>query len=179
MLGDCLERMKEIRDGSVDFILADLPYGTTACRWDAVIPLEPLWDHYWRVLKKSGAVALFASQPFTTKLVGSQIDKFRYSWVWDKVKPSGFQLAKFQPMRRTEDICLFARSKTTYNPQKTPRDKAIKSRVYSSSDSNALEGGFSHDFSKTYTDKNPQNILVYSNADNSTDFTQLKNLWLC
>ena len=167
MHGDCLERMKEIADGSVDMILADLPYGTTACKWDVVIPLEPLWEQYWRVLKSNGVAAIFASQPFTTTLIGSQKNNYKYNWLWDKVKPSGFQLAKYQPLRRTEDICVFGRGKIKYNPQKIERIKPVKSKVYSSSKSNALEGGFSQDYSKIYEDKMPTSVLVYSNADNT------------
>ena len=82
LLGDCLERMSEIPDGSVDMVLCDLPYGTTACKWDSIIPFEPLWEHYWRVLRKNGAVVLTAAQPFTSALVMSQIDRFKYEWIW-------------------------------------------------------------------------------------------------
>ena len=84
-LGDCLELMKDIPDGSVDMILCDLPYGTTACKWDTVIPFEPLWEQYWRVVKPNAAIVLTASQPFTSALVMSAVDKFRHEWVWDKV----------------------------------------------------------------------------------------------
>src|SRR5690606_36519312 len=88
-LGDCLERMAEIPDGSVDMILADLPYGTTACKWDSVIPFEPLWAHYKRIAKKNAAIVLTASQPFTSALVMSNIKCFKYEWIWEKNQPSG------------------------------------------------------------------------------------------
>src|SRR5699024_4595825 len=95
---DCLEGMKRIPDKSVDMILCDLPYGTTACSWDTIIPFEPLWEQYERIIKDNGAIVLTASQPFTSALVMSNPKWFKYSWVWDKVKPSGFQIAKYRPM---------------------------------------------------------------------------------
>ena len=94
MLGDCLERMKEIPDGSVDLILTDPPYGTTDCKWDSVIPLEPMWEQLKRIIKPAGAVVMTASQPFTTTLISSNMKMFRYCWVWHKTRPSNFPLAK-------------------------------------------------------------------------------------
>lgn len=118
MLGDCLERMAEIPAGSVDMILADLPYGLTRCAWDSVIPLAPLWDQYRRVVKPNGAVVLTASQPFTAALVMSQPKLFRYSLVWDKVnKYTGALNANRMPLRRHEDICVFYRALPTFNKQ--------------------------------------------------------------
>ena len=108
MHGDCLELMAGIPDGSVDMILCDLPYGTTACKWDSVIPFEPLWAHYKRVIKKNGAIVLTANQPFTSSLVMSNTKAFKYSWIWDKVRPSGFQIAKHRPMSRHEDVLVSA-----------------------------------------------------------------------
>lgn len=115
MLGDCLERMKEIPEGSVDMVLCDLPYGTTACKWDNVIPLELLWKEYSRVCK--GSVILFAAQPFTTTLIHSNIKKYKYSWVWKKNFSTNFFHAKRMPLRNTEDIVVF--NKGVYNPQKS------------------------------------------------------------
>ena len=86
MLGDCLERMKEIPDGRIDLILTDPPYGTTACKWDSVIPLEPMWNELKRIIKPNGAIVLFGSQPFTSVLVASNLKMFKHCWVWDKVK---------------------------------------------------------------------------------------------
>ena len=117
MMGDCLERMKEIPDGSVDLVLTDPPYGTTACKWDAVIPFEPMWDQVWRVLKPNGAAVFTASQPFTSALVISAAKQFRYSWVWDKRRPSNPMLAKRQCLKVHEDVCVFYASPGTYNPQ--------------------------------------------------------------
>jgi len=116
-LGDCLERMAEIPDGSVDMVLCDLPYGTTACKWDSVIPFEPLWAAYRRVCKKNAAIVLTASQPFTTALIASNYGDFRYCWVWEKTRPVGFLQANRQPMRKHEDIAVFSVGRTPYNPQ--------------------------------------------------------------
>lgn len=115
--GDCLELMKDIPDGSIDMILCDLPYGTTACKWDTVIPFEPLWEQYKRVIKPNGAIVLTASQPFTTALAASNIKDFKYQWVWQKERPSNPQLAKLQPLKVHEDVLVFATGRSTYNPQ--------------------------------------------------------------
>lgn len=116
-LGDCLEVMKSIPDGSVDMILCDLPYGTTACKWDSVIPFEPLWEQYRRITKKNAAIVLAASQPFTTALIASNMKMFKYCWVWEKEQGVNFQLAKKQPLKNHEDVCVFYSSQPTYNPQ--------------------------------------------------------------
>ena len=105
--GDCLELMKEIPDGSVDMILADLPYGTTACKWDTIIPFEPLWEQYERVIKNNGAIVLTASQPFTTLLINSNIENFSHQWVWDKGMSANPLLAKKMPMKNFEDVLVF------------------------------------------------------------------------
>ena len=116
--GDCLEVMQAIPDKSVDMILCDLPYGTTACKWDTIIPFEPLWEQYKRIIKDKGAIVLTASQPFTSALVMSNVDNFKYAWVWNKVnKFSGHLNAKKQPMRQTEDILVFCNGTPIYNPQ--------------------------------------------------------------
>lgn len=106
---------------SIDLILCDLPYGTTACKWDSIIPFEPLWEHYNRVIKDNGAVVLFSAQPFTTKLIQSNRKKFRYCWYWKKNNVTGGQFAKVQPMRCIEEICVFYSKKPTYNPQGVKR----------------------------------------------------------
>ncbi|WP_109439988.1 DNA-methyltransferase [Acinetobacter haemolyticus] len=119
MLGDCLERMKEIETGTVDMILCDLPYGTTCCSWDAVIPFEPLWEQYERVIKENGAIVLFAAQPFTAVLAASNLDMFRYEWIYEKPNATGFFNAHFQPLRAHENILVFYKAKPTFNPIKT------------------------------------------------------------
>jgi hypothetical protein len=115
--GDCLSLMADIPDGSIDMILADLPYGTTACKWDTIIPLEPLWAHYKRVIKRNGAIVLTASQPFTSALVMSNPQMFRYQWVWEKTRGSGHLDAYRRPLKCHEDVLVFAATQTTYNPQ--------------------------------------------------------------
>lgn len=118
-MGDCLEVMKEIPDGSVDLILCDLPYGTTACKWDTVIPFEPLWAQYRRIAKRNAAIVLTASQPFTTALIASNLKWFKYCWVWDKRRVSNPQLAKLQPLKHHEDVVVFSNGggRAPYYPQ--------------------------------------------------------------
>lgn len=120
--GDCLELMKDIPDGSIDLILCDLPYGTTACKWDSIIPFDPLWEQYRRIAKANAAIVLTASQPFTTALISSNMKEFRYCWVWDKKKSGNIFLAKFQPMKIHEDVVVFSKEAHKYFPQKTPRN---------------------------------------------------------
>ena len=105
--GNCLEVMKKIDDKSIDMILADLPYGTTACHWDTVIPFEPLWQQYKRIIKEHGAIVLTGSQPFTRTLVMSNIKWFKYEWIWIKSKATGFLNAKKIPLNNYEDITVF------------------------------------------------------------------------
>lgn len=114
-MGDCLKLMRDVPSGSVDMILCDLPYGTTQNKWDSVIPFEPLWEQYWRICK--GAVVLTAAQPFTSALVMSQVQYFKYDWIWRKPKGTGHLNAKKMPMRDKEDILVFYRDQSTYNPQ--------------------------------------------------------------
>jgi site-specific DNA-methyltransferase (adenine-specific) len=116
--GDCLEKMKDIPDKSIDMILCDLPYGTTACKWDVVIPFEPLWEQYKRIIKDKGAIVLFANQPFTTLLISSNLSAFKYCWIWDKVRGSNFATVKIRPFNAHEDIAVFYDKQPTYFPQK-------------------------------------------------------------
>lgn len=165
MLGDCLEVMGGIEDGSVDMILADLPYGTTACKWDTVIPLEPLWAHYKRVIKRNGAIVLTASQPFTSALVMSNPKWFKYAWVWDKCAPTGHLNVKRQPMQRHNDVLVFASEVGTYNPQLRSsvaqhfgRIVAPKSDVYGKHGDNVNRGvGY------------PVSIITFPRPSNLTD----------
>jgi len=125
--GDCLIEMAKIPDGSVDMVMCDPPYGTTACKWDSVIPLGPMWAHLKRVTKKNGAIVMTASQPFTTTLIASNMKMFKYCWYWNKNRPTGFANAKKQPLRKVEDVVVFYGNPPTYNPQGLTRiDKACK-----------------------------------------------------
>lgn len=133
--GDCLEKMKDIPDKSIDMILCDLPYGTTACKWDSVIPFEPLWSQYRRIIKDRRAIVLFAGEPFASTLRLSNIAWYKYDWIWEKNNAVGFVNAKLKPMNKHEVVCVFSNGKTSnrnnsnmiYNPQDLkPYNKTIK-----------------------------------------------------
>ena len=128
MQGDCLEKMKDIPDKSIDMILCDLPYGTTACKWDTIIPFEPLWEQYKRIIKDNGAIVLTASQPFTSALVMSNPKMFKVAIVWNKKKAGNFVQGNIQPLKIHEDVLIFYSKQPTYNPQKTLLDKPQKVR---------------------------------------------------
>ena len=115
--GDCLEKMKEIESSSVDLILTDPPYGTTACKWDSVIPFEPMWEQLNKIIKPNGAIVLFGSEPFSSALRMSNIKKWRYDWIWEKNKPTNFGNANKMPLKSYEIISVFYNSLPTYNPQ--------------------------------------------------------------
>ena len=127
--GDCLELMKDIPDGSIDMILCDLPYGTTACKWDTVIPFEPLWEQYNRIIKNNGAIVLFGSEPFSSKLRMSNLKNYKYDWYWHKSKSGNFMNANKQPHKKVECISVFYKKQCTYNPQKTNNPKGIEKRM--------------------------------------------------
>lgn len=157
--GDCLELLKEIPDGSVDLILTDPPYGTTACKWDSVIDFDLMWAELKRVIKPNGAIALFGSEPFSSALRMSNIKHYKYDWIWDKKIPSGMSYARFQPMRRSEQISVFCESRTHYNPQMVLRDKPIKGGGMSKGETTNNQKLKA--LKKTYTHKNPTNILEF------------------
>ena len=169
MQGDCLERMKEIEDGSVDMILTDPPYGTTACKWDSIIPLEPMWEHLKRVIKPNGAIVMTASQPFTTTLIASNMKMFKYCWVWDKKVGSNLFQAKKAPLKVHEDIVVFGDS-IPYVPQMVKKDKPQKqgrykqtndsSGVTNKSAKNKLAG-------KVYTHSYPKTIQTFGKEKRS------------
>lgn len=117
--GDCLEQMKKIPDKSVDMILCDLPYGTTACKWDVIIPFEPLWEQYKRIRKDNSAIVLFGSEPFASYLRISNIKEFKYDWVWKKSKSGSAFTAKYRPVNKHEMLCVFGKGKINYYPQCT------------------------------------------------------------
>ena len=121
LLGDCLELMKDIPNGSIDMILCDLPYGTTACKWDTIIPFDKLWEQYERIIKPNGAIVLTASQPFTSVLTCSNLKWFKYEWIWIKNRGSNFASVKKTPIKEHESVLVFYKNAPTYNPQMQER----------------------------------------------------------
>lgn len=142
-LGDCIEGMREIESGTFDLILADLPYGTTACAWDSVITLEPLWAEYRRVAKPNAAIVLTATQPFTTALIASKMAAFKYEWIYEKTNPKGFLSAKRRPLTAHESICVFSFGSPAYFPQKwtIPEHLRTKRKHATSKTSGECYGG--------------------------------------
>ena len=161
--------MKNIDDKSIDMILCDLPYGTTACKWDIVIPFEPLWAEYNRIIKDNGCIALFGSEPFSSYLRMSNIKNYKYDWYWNKINSGGFATAKYKPLSVVEQVLIFGKRKINYYPimevaeekNKRPRDK-----VYKRQDSNS-QGMSSGEFktSKTHNEnlRYPKNLVTYNN----------------
>lgn len=175
--GDCLEVMKDIPDKSIDMVLCDPPYGTTACKWDTIIPLEPLWEQYKRIIKDNGAIVLTASQPFTSLLVCSNLKMFKYEWIWDKIIGTGFISANFRPLKRHENILVFSRGNNVfspkgnyikYNPQKTLRDKPIKGYAVRGEQ---IDRNFDKQ-ERIYLDKHPTSIVVYKKIKKTIHPTQ-------
>lgn len=158
---DCFEIFPEIPTGSVDAIICDLPYGTTHCTWDSVLPLNALWEAYKRIIKPTGAILLFGSEPFSSMLRMSNLAWFKYDWIWDKVQASGFLNAKKQPMRVHETISVFYKKQCTYNPIMTTghqrkvsnRSKGKFSDVY-----NATQQETTYDSTERY----PRSIQVFA-----------------
>ena len=164
ILGDCLEVMPTLPDKSVDMILCDLPYGTTACKWDVVIPFEPLWKEYKRLIKDNGAIVLTASQPFTSALVMSNPKRFKYSLIWDKVNASSGLHAKIQPLRSHEDILVFACGKANYFPQMENAQRRIdKERAIPNGE--AFNGKAKKRVYDNGGQKYPKSIIKISNAN--------------
>jgi site-specific DNA-methyltransferase (adenine-specific) len=162
MKGDCLERMKEIPDGSVDLVLTDPPYGTTACKWDSIIDLDLMWDQLKRVIKPNGAIVLFGSEPFSSALRMSNIKNYKYDWVWDKHIPRNFANAKIMPMNKHENVMTF-NCKGYYYPQMTLRDKPVTVKNYSKKGKDSsykINQDGSNSKKYTYTHKNPDTIIV-------------------
>ena len=159
-LGDCLSIMPKIQDKSIDMILCDLPYGITLRKWDVIIPFRPLWEQYKRIIKDNSAIVLTASQPFTSVLVMSNLEMFRYEWIWDKHIARGMHQAKYQPMRKHENILIFSKKyPVNYFPKMIKRDKPVTVKNYKK------EGGTVGKYkdnskSYTYTHKNPDTIII-------------------
>lgn len=204
--GDCLDLMKYIPDKSIDMILCDLPYGTTACKWDTAIPfnrhikeinnrgkeiilyrdeyilqevkkgksyneianyfdnnaIDGLWDNYKRIIKDNGAIVLFGSESFSSKLRLSNIRNYKYDWIWNKIKPVGHLVAKYRPMQKTENISIFCLGKCNYYPIMEKREKPVKGKEGKRTE---IMGGKSNQYAKTYYEKYPQSILTFSKTN--------------
>lgn len=171
--GDCLVEMQKIADKSIDCIICDLPYGTTACKWDTIVPFDKLWEQYNRIIKDNGAICLFAVQPFTSALVNSNIKNYKHHWIWDKGRGTGFQVAKYRPMMQTEDIIVFScgRGSIVYNPQMIKLDKPKRYTYASSSNGTNPLARFGK---KNYevTHKYPTNIISIKKDSKSIHPTQ-------
>ena len=166
MLGDCLERMKEIPDESVDLILTDPPYGTTSCKWDSIIPLDKMWEQLKRIIKPNGAIVLFGQEPFSSFLRVSNIRGYKYDWIWDKVKQGAFATAKYAPLKQHELISVFSKDggKCNYFPQMVKMEKSRTGKICSSSDSAPVK--YNDGVDRVYTEKFPKTIITESNANN-------------
>lgn len=175
--------MPELPDKSIDMILCDLPYGTTACKWDTVIPFEPLWSCYKRLIKDNGAIVLTACQPFTSALIMSNIKMFKYEWIWEKSKAVGFVNAKLKPMNKHEDVVVFSKGKTSngnnnnmiYNPQDlTPFNQKVRGRKGLSTDSDGNGYGrpsMKSEYIQEYTNY-PTSVLFFASEGKPVHPTQ-------
>lgn len=162
--GDCLELMKDIPEKSVDMILCDLPYGMlTACKWDTIIPFEPLWEQYNRIIKNNGAIVLFGSEPFSSNLRMSNLKMFKYDWIWDKKKGGNPLLSKIQPIKTYEIISVFGKRKTNYYPIMVDRDKPKARGKNKGKVSETTKNAFTEN--KVYTQYYPKAIIEFSNAN--------------
>lgn len=170
--GDCIEVMKDIEDGSVDLVLTDPPYGTTACKWDSVIPFEPMWEQLNRIVKADGAICFFSAQPFTSALIVSNIKKFKHHWIWKKNRGTGFQVAKYRPMMATEDVVVFSvGKKVKYYPQMQKLEKPYFCKNASSSNGTNPLAHF-NDGGKWVDSKYPTNVLEFAKVSKPSHPTQ-------
>lgn len=174
--GDCLELMKNIPDKSVDMILCDLPYGVLnkgnpSAKWDSIIPFEPLWEQYERVIKDNGAIVLFASGMFTAKLMASNEKLWRYNLIWQKDRPTGILNANRMPLRSHEDICVFYKSLPTYNPQKTYEPTRLNHPIGNGEhkDRNQCYGKFNRKYNPTISEYKMPTSIVYCPSEHTCD----------
>jgi site-specific DNA-methyltransferase (adenine-specific) len=168
--GDTIEQMKLIPDKSIDAIICDLPYGTTACKWDNIIPFDKLWNEYNRIIKDNGVIALFGREPFSSKVRLSNENNYRYDWIWEKSKATNFLFAKQMPLIAHEDIMIFYKKIPTYNPQKTkgkPYNKGIEKR-------NKIEAvgtiGNGNLIINESGDRNPRSVIYFRTAESEGKF---------
>ena len=174
--GDCLELMKDLPDKSIDAIIADLPYGTTACKWDSIIPFEPLWAQYKRIIKENGAIVLFGSEPFSTELRHSNLKMYKYDWIWDKVQPTGMTLCNKQPMKNHEIISVFGKGKINYYPQMEDREKELDTTKWKMKKLRSENGNYSSkdndSTKKVYKQKYPRTIITFHKSANECNNTK-------
>ena len=172
---DCLEILKEMPDNSIDMILCDLPYGTTACSWDTIIPFEPLWKEYKRLIVDNGAIVLTGSQPFTTDLINSNREWLKYVWFWNKIMIGNCMTAKKMPLRIIEEICVFYKNHGIYNPQlqKQKLSHIRRNKIKLKSKSNVYKNDFSytrHEQREIPIDMTyPKNYLEFSKGQDRKD----------
>ena len=177
MKGDCLERMEEIESGSVDMVLADPPYGTTACKWDSVIPFPEMWERLNKLIKPNGAIVLFGSEPFSSALRMSNIKNYKYDWIWNKTMPSGMATSTFMPMKYHEIISVFVnKGKPTYNKQMMERSEIGKQRLknngkilngINSKGNHTTKDSLAGTYSEYDTQKvNPKSVLNFKSVPN-------------
>jgi site-specific DNA-methyltransferase (adenine-specific) len=175
--GDCLEIMQQIPDKSINLILCDLPYGTTDCKWDTVIPFEPLWEQYNRIIKDNGAILLFSQQPFTTDLINSNRKYFRYEIIWEKNRSLGFLNAKKMPLRCHEVILVFYKRLPTYNPQMT-EGKPYKSKGLSTRPSTSIYRQFKQTSRNNTGTRYPRDVIRINGGDGGCFHPTQKSVFL-
>jgi site-specific DNA-methyltransferase (adenine-specific) len=163
-LGDCLTIMPLIPDKSMNMILCDLPYGATECKWDAIIPFEPLWEQYKRIIKDNGAIVLTGIEPFSSRLRLSNIDNYKYDWKWEKSKATGFLDARRKPLNNYEDVCVFYKKQPTYNPQMEKATKIYK-RGFNKSNKSECYGKQNQYIQEDCGYRFPKRIIKIGNAD--------------
>ena len=170
---DCLEGMKQIPDGSVDAVICDLPYGTTSCAWDSVIPFEPLWEQYRRICKQNAAIVLFGSEPFSTMLRMSNLKEYRYDWIWHKSISCSFANAEKMPMKFHEVISVFYRALPTFNPQYQPYSESTQKKfrnggiIKASDQKNQIQGLPKKEHPiEIKRGKHPESVLVFGSVPN-------------
>ena len=169
--GDCLIEMQKLENQSVDLILTDLPYGTTACKWDNIIPYEPMWKQLKRIRKEKTPIALFGNEPFSSHLRISNINEYKYDWKYKKLIASNFASAKYQPMKHIEDVMIFGKGVLNYYPIKQERAESGKSRIEAGYKYNSKKGGdFIGNINRTVTDQDydknlkfPEDIQTFNN----------------
>jgi len=170
--GDCLEVMKDIPDQSIDMVLADPPYGTTACKWDSVIPFDAMWERLNKLIKPNGAIVLFGSEPFSSALRMSNIKNYKYDWIWEKERGTGFARANKQPLRKHEIISVFYKKPPFYNPEGDKLEKPYKHAlpISKSKSDNVSGSGFNSEGNriyKTYTHSKKHSIIKISREHNT------------